>query len=118
LIVYSRRTPAKVFPKISTLPQRPSAANVHLERYKLTIEQTRLQDELQALQERQRRLQRRLSQLEGQLSELSGPVMTPSLSLPVDLAGQLSDCAPTSDVYLPSCQAAAAENYSTLLLEY
>lgn len=116
--MYSRRTPAKVFPKISTLPQRPSAATVHLERYKLTVEQTRLQDELQALQERQRRLQRRLSQLEGQLSDLSSPVMTPSLSLPANLASELSNCAPTSEVYLPSRQAATAENYSTLLLEY
>lgn len=117
--MHSRRPPAQVLPKISTLPQRRSAATVHLERYKLTIEQTRLQKELQDLSERQRQLQRRLSQLNRQLSELSNTALSASSPQPpTGLTDELSHPAPTSCVYLPSRQAATPEDYSTLMLEY
>lgn len=53
-------------PKASNIPRRQTAANAHLEAYKLAIEKERLERELATIEDRKQQILQRLSQIDSQ----------------------------------------------------
>ncbi len=62
------RRPIITTPRISTMPRAQTESRLHLERYQISIEQSRLEKELESLEFRQVEIKTRLTQLADQAS--------------------------------------------------
>ena len=122
----NRRTPSRIFPKVSTLPRRRTEAAHYLDMYKLTVEKKRIQQELDNINQKQQRLQERLAEIDGQLEGLSDGAETLRQqegkrysSKPMPENRQPTQPMPTSNIYLPERAVQSSEdNYSTVVLDY
>lgn len=116
-----KRTPRRIFPKVSTMPRPQTEAAQYLDMYKLTVEKTRLQQELEYIDERRQRLCDRLAEinqateaLDAEANMLRQPTHPPTAARP-----QGMNFAPTANVYLPErATQAAPDTYNTLMLDY
>lgn len=111
-----KRTRAKIYPKISTMPRQHTEAAHYLDMYKLTVEKKRLQQELQSLEERKLGIQERLAAIAQAVDTLDGGAQQ------MRDEGDISSASmPSSYVYLPSrpvSHSDASDAFNTVLLEY
>jgi DNA gyrase/topoisomerase IV subunit A len=123
----TRRTPSRIFPKVSTLPRQRTEAAHYLDMYKLTVEKKRIQQELDNINQKQQRLQERLAEIDHQLEGLGDgaeALREQEGRRYIDkskAAAQkpTTQPMPTSNIYLPErSNQASQDEYSTVVLDY
>ena len=122
----TRRTPSRIFPKISTLPRQRTEAAQYLDMYKLTVEKKRIQQELDNINQKQQRLQERLAEIDHQLEGLGdgAEVLREQegkrySSIPAKQKQRPNLPMPTSNIYLPERKNQPNQDeYSTVVLDY
>jgi len=119
----SKRSPSKIYPRVSTLPRRQTEAAHYLDMYKLTVEKTRIHQELENLEQRRQRLYTRLAEIDQQadgLGQLAGTLrLQDGQRYRPQTTHPLPTATPTANVYLPDRQTSdSRSDYSTVLLEY
>jgi hypothetical protein len=124
----TRRTPSRIFPKVSTLPRQRTEAAHYLDMYKLTVEKKRIQQELDNINLKQQRLQERLAEIDHQLAglgdgaevlrEQEGKRYAPA-SVTARGKQRPTQPMPTSNIYLPErSNRPSQDEYSTVVLDY
>ena len=116
-----KRTPRRIFPKVSTMPRQATEAAQYLDMYKLTVEKKRLQQELEYIDDRRQRLCDRLAEIEqategldAKAAAMRDPAVAPRTQPP-----QSMSFAPSANVYLPERNSRQApEDYTMLTLDY
>jgi hypothetical protein len=122
----TRRTPNRIFPKVSTLPRQHTEAAHYLDMYKLTVEKKRIQQELDNITQKQQRLQERLAEIDHQLEGLGdgADALRDQESKrysppPAQEKRRATLPMPTSNVYLPERRNQPPQDeYSTVVLDY
>jgi hypothetical protein len=119
----NKRPPAKIYPKVSTLPRQRTEAAHYLDMYKLTVEKKRIQQELENLEQRRQRLYSRLAEIDQQTDALGGLAGTIRLHdgqrYGAESSRPVSSGTLAPNVYLPDRQTRKpTDDYTTVLLEY
>lgn len=116
-----KRTPRRIFPKVSTMPRQATEAAQYLDLYKLTVEKKRLQQELEYIDGRRQQLCDRLAEIEQETEGLDAKAAI--LRQPTHPSAapkpQGVNFAPSANVYLPERNSRQApEDYNMLTLDY
>ncbi|MGF1570102.1 MAG: hypothetical protein ACFCVD_18865 [Nodosilinea sp.] len=111
-----KRPPAKIYPKISTLPRPRTEASHHLNLYRLASEKAQILQELEVIHQRRQRLHTRLAEIEQQISAQGGS--QPAARDQTRAAHATSSSAPAPNVYLPEPTHQAPHDYDTVVLNY
>jgi hypothetical protein len=121
----TRRTPSRIFPKVSTLPRQRTEAAHYLDMYKLTVEKKRIQQELENIDQKQQRLQERLAEIDHHLGGLGDGAEAlrakegKRFQKPESAPRRPTQPMPTSNVYLPTrSHHPSQDEYSTVVLDY
>ena len=121
-----RRTPSRIFPRVSTMPRQQTEAAHYLDMYKLTVEKKRIQQELDSINQKQQRLQERLAEIDQQLEGLGDNAETLRNQAgehyhpkPKTAPRRTTQPMPTSNIYLPDrANQPPQDEYSTVVLDY